>query len=103
MTRKPHAIEKDQAINEFLAQVRGIARYWGNLPDKTPHERCEGTAFSILSLLDGSNVNFPAVQLALDPHPDDKEYNEERGMDWYEPGMVINDKIHLHEHFYAKE
>ena len=92
----------EEVRDEFLDTVHMLAHYWSIQPDKTPREMCDGLAFSILGLLDGVHMEFPAVDIVLQPHPDDMEYNIENGEDWYEPGMVINGDCHLHELYYNR-
>ena len=87
---------------EFIAILKTYAAYWASLPDKSPYERCDGMAFSMLALLDGSAMGFPAVDISLSPHPDDKAYCQTNGKNWHEHGMVIND-CQLHELFYEKK
>lgn len=43
---------EDSARAEFLEAVADNVRYWVDLPNKTPLERCNGVAFSILVTLD---------------------------------------------------
>ena len=93
----PRAKTPEEVRGELLAHIKTISRYWAGLPNKTPRERCDGVAFSILVLLDGM-ANFPAVDLALQPHQDDQAFYVEQGENWYEPGMVIND-CQLHDEF----
>lgn len=42
-----------------------------------------------------------ALDLVLNPHPDDKAYRQADGENWYKPGQVINDDCALHDEFYA--
>lgn len=42
--------------SQFLDHCRGLAKYWAELPNKTPEERCSGVAFSILVALDGEAI-----------------------------------------------
>lgn len=81
---------------EFLDHVHALVGYWAELPDKTPKERLDGLAFSILNIFDGTTMQLPAMDIALRPHPSDKEFHRENGEDWYEDGMVINECM-LHE------
>jgi len=92
----------EEARKAFLDTVHAIAHYWATVPDQTPRERCDGLAFSILGVLDGVNPGLPAVDIVLQPHPDDKEYCIEEGEDWYEPGMVINGDCYLHDLYYKR-
>ena len=86
---------------ELLDNIRNNVRYWAELPDMTAQERCDGVAFSILNIFDGTAMNLPAMNIALDPHEDDKAVNQNEGENWYEPGMVINDCM-LHEMYYLE-
>ena len=79
-----------------------IAKYWAELPSKTPQERCDGLAFSILNIIDGNTMKLPSMDINLAPHPEDREYHIELGENWYEPGMLVND-CQLHEHYFVKE
>lgn len=87
----PRAFTPEEVRDQFLHNMRGIAEYWASRSGKTTQECCKGAIFSVLSLLDGSGMGFPAVSLSLAPHPDDKEYCKKKGENWYEPGMVFND------------
>ncbi|MBD7967739.1 hypothetical protein [Paenibacillus gallinarum] len=47
-------MSKQEITKEFLEHIKhGIVEYWANLSDKTDLEKCDGVAFSILTLLDG--------------------------------------------------
>lgn len=93
------AIEKEEARQMFLDQVRCVSNYWVNLAAApSAKEKVEGAIFSLMSILDGCSGGFPAsVDLVLRPHPDDKQYCTENGENWIVGGQVINDDVHLHE------
>jgi len=82
MTDSPRAYTSDEMRDIFIAAVRDAAAYWASLPetDKATgremsiRNRCDGVAFSILSLMDGSTLNMPPVDLVFRPHEDDKDY-----------------------------
>lgn len=95
---KPRAKTAEEVRQEFLNHVHSLVIYWANLPDRTVEEKCDGVAFSILNIFDGTTMGLPAMDLVLAPHPDDKAFNQSEGNNWYEPGMVINDCM-LHELF----
>ena len=46
---------------EFLRLVREYARYWSGdtVKNKTVAERCDGLAFSILNIFDGTTESLP--------------------------------------------
>ncbi len=88
------AYTHDEVVSIIIDHSRMMAKYWANLPDKTPLERCEGVAFSILTLLDGSTMSLPGVDLILRPHESDKEYHIENGENYFEPDMIISTALH---------
>ena len=109
------AYTEEEIRDMFLKQVAGLALYWATLKpnlnspiaddrrEKTPLERCNGLAFSILSLIDGSSIAMPGVHLSIQPHPDDKAYHQTQGDSWFEPGMVFNADDALHELWHKYE
>lgn len=50
----------------FLSAVQDIVKYWQN---QDPETRAEGTAFSILALIDGASGGHPGFKLIPNPHP----------------------------------
>lgn len=68
----------DQVRDKFLKHIKGIVHYWANTPLKendTIQYRCEGVAFSILSMLDGCSNGMPSFIVAPCPHPEDKQFH----------------------------
>ena len=99
----PRAFTKEETRDHFLENVRALAHYWGTLPGKTALECCNGLAFSMLTMFDGCSSDMPAIDLAVCPHEDDKQFNIDEGSNWYESGLVFNDDVHLHEMFYGED
>jgi hypothetical protein len=64
--------------DELMKHLAGIAKYWADIDDKTPLERCNGVVFSILSTIDGCSGWVDAINLVQD-------------------GVTINDNAMLHE------
>ena len=89
----------EEVRTEFLSKIRELTKYWAGVEGRTDLEKCEGVAFSILNIFDGTSCGLPAMDISLSPHPSDKDYHADQGKHWYEPGMVINDCT-LHEMFY---
>lgn len=85
---------------QFFEQVRTIVNYWAKLPhdNLTVQQRCEGVAFSIMNIFDGTSVGLPAMDIRLAPHPDDRQYHINNGEKWYQEVMVINETM-LHEEY----
>lgn len=84
------AYTEEEIREEFLGYVAEVCRYWANLPDKTPIERCEGVGFSIINIFNGV-TSLPAFDIVVRPHPDDKQFHIDEGENYYEDGTVIND------------
>lgn len=99
---KARAKTEREVRQEFLNRIHALSNYWATLPSKTPQERCDGLVFSILNMFDGTAAGFPAMDIHLAPHPEDKEFNRGNGNNWYEPEMIINYCL-LHELWQAKE
>lgn len=97
------ASTKEEVRDEFIGQLRGLARYWANANAKSDLEKIEGAIFSVLCSIDGVGHPFVSMDLVLRPHPDDKEYFIENEEDFYEDGMVINDDVYLHDLFFERE
>lgn len=94
---------EEEVREHFLKSVRGLVNYWDKIETKDSKEKLESLAFSILSLLDGSQVSLPKFIVAPDPHPDDKDFLEKEGENWYPENHKSNVKCDisgvLHEHW----
>ena len=80
---------KEQVRDEFLRHVMTLAHYWADTK-RDVREACEGTAFSILAMLDGESASMPKFIVAPAPHPDDKEYLDSHGNDYYPDNVDSN-------------
>jgi hypothetical protein len=91
---------KEEMRQMLLDHCKSIAFYWSRLEGGTPREMCDGVVFSMLNIFDGCSGGFPcAINLAMEPHPESKEYDISNDENWVEPGQVINDDVMLHELF----
>src|SRR6476661_4630956 len=50
---EPRAYTVEEVRDKFISHLQNLARYWANLPHKTPLERTEGMLHSVLVTLDG--------------------------------------------------
>jgi hypothetical protein len=95
------AYTQKEVQKQFLDAIHSCVDYWEEvtLPKEndTTHHRLDGLAFSILNILDGTSASFPATEIALSPHPDDKQYHIDNQENWYEPGMTIHGNEYLHD------
>ncbi len=83
----------------FLENVRHLCHYWAGVERDSVQEKLEGMAFSLLNMFDGTSVSMPAMDIVLRPHPDDKQFHEQQGDNYFQDGQVIND-CYLHEEFH---
>lgn len=98
------AYTADEALSHYMDHVRAMVKYWAHLPEidqatgraMTIEDRCEGVAFSILTMIDGCSA-LPGLNLTLDPHPDDKAHHIAEGNQYYQPDMCINGEVSMHE------
>lgn len=97
------AYTKEEVREKFLTNLRELAKYWANVQGRSIEEKCDGLAFSILNIFDGTTMGLPAMNITLCPHPDDQEYLKSKNKNWYEPEMCINDDVMLHDHYYKEK
>ena len=96
----------EEVRTNLLKHIKRIAHYWANLPNKTPQERCDGTAWNILSALDGIAGGLPGFKIIPRTYDDDMEYNKANGNNWYPPapsedtGDVCDVSGYLHSLYY---
>lgn len=75
---EPRAFTPEEIRDKFLDYVHSMADYWAEVALEherdTVRERCDGLAFSILAMIDGSNVGLPSFDVVTRPHEDDKAF-----------------------------
>lgn len=98
---KPRAHTADEATELYLQHIAAIAAYWANQTDQSILARCNGVAFSILTLFDGDTM-LPSCDITVAPHPDDEQFLRDEGENWFIAGQVLNDEP-LHEIWYKFE
>ena len=87
----------EQEVREqFLEYISHLVEYWSEQKNRTDKEKCNGLVFSILNIFDGTSSEFPAMDVLLSPHPEDKAFHQKEGKNWFESGMMINNCM-LHE------
>lgn len=102
MADEPRAYTSDELRDRLLDHVRTITEFWADPKlDRDIQERCNGVAFSILAMLDGSSEGIPCVDLVFQPTDAAKDYDIKQGQNWIEPGTVVADT--LHDHFYWRD
>lgn len=99
----PRAQTADEIRDRFMDTCRASVDFWAgdDIERGSVHERLSGLLHSLLCIFDGVSGGMPAFDLAASPHPDDKQYHQDEGENWIEPGTVINDCM-LHELIYGQ-
>lgn len=93
----PKPKTKEEIQKEIVEHFDGVARYWSGLENMSNIERCRGVVFSILVAFDGMSMGLPAMDIVMRPHPEDREYCIEEGVDWYPQQLTVNDDVMLHD------
>ena len=79
MNKKPTEMTIEQIREAFLEGVRNHIDYWLNeTKASTSKDKLEGLAFSLMSMLDGCDINIPRFIVVPNPHEDDKEYDRKK-------------------------
>jgi hypothetical protein len=98
------AKSESELRDDFIDNIWAAVRYWGRESRaETSDRKLEGLAFSILNIFDGTSMGFPACDIVLRPHPEDKAYHIQEEEDWIEDGTVINGDCMLHEMWYDRD
>lgn len=97
------AYTRDEVRDAFLKHLWFIVDQWDTAERETTREKIAGAMFSLMNVFDGTQCGWPAMNISLSPHADDKQYCIENDENWHEPGMVFNDDCYLHDLFYPAD
>jgi hypothetical protein len=96
----PRAYTTEEVTEQLMEGFVNSVRYWQTQPNcGTMEDRVSGVVFSVLAMLDGSQIDLPAFDLMPSPTEEDKEYCISEGENYYDPETVISTS--LHELFYS--
>lgn len=100
----PRAYTAEEVQRMFILHLLELAKYWSEVKPDSPLNntelgRMEGLVHSILVAFDGVGAALPSMDIALRPHPSDREFLKSQGENWFAPGMVFNTTM-LHEIMY---
>lgn len=93
---EPRAYTAEETRDKFLKTLASIAEYWGGLKDQSPMDAVNGVVFSMLALIDGSNMGFPGLRLYPETADEDEAYHRGLGENYYDRQTLVNDAP-LHE------
>lgn len=88
---KEYELARTDPEEKFLKDVANNALYWAKVGG-TPENVASGVTFSLLAMIDGSNLTTPPIDLAYSFENDEAEEME--------PEPVFNATSQLHEQFY---
>lgn len=97
------AYTMEEVQEKFLNYLHALVDYWDKVNSRNSKEKMEGLIHSILVTFDGTSIEFPALDIVLRPHPDDKDYHIGNHEQWFEDGMCINDDVYLHDMWYHNQ
>lgn len=77
----------------FLEQIASLVDHWIN-EDRAPKlkDKMNGLVHSILVIFDGKSSDMPAFIVAPMPHKNDKDYNINKGNEWFPEN--ISSEVH---------
>lgn len=82
----------DKTREEFLNHINMLVNYWAKESKvESKEEALKGLAHSILATLDGENAELPQYLLIPNPHPEEKEFNINKGKPYYKPIQDMKD------------
>jgi hypothetical protein len=103
LCRRDGAYTGDEVTGLFLHSALRAAHYWGEMVHQKPDgigysdlDRCDGTVFSILNILDGTNIATPMFDVA----PDIEDIRARPGLCEFQ-SLVLD--TYLHNRFYQVE
>lgn len=82
----------EEMKEELLNHILCLVDYWNN-QSGTTHDKLDGLAFSILSILDGCTI-LPAYSVIPLMAEEDKEYYIENGENYYPEEVDIAGSLH---------
>jgi len=91
----PREYTEEEVRQKFLEQVWHTINYWLNesgRPDAK--DKLEGLAFSLLANIDGDSVAIPGFVMTPNNSPEDKDYYESHGQNWYPDDCDIAGCLH---------
>lgn len=86
---------KEEVRDQVLKHVKTMVAYWSAI-DLPPADKCDGIAFSILTMIDGV-ASVPPLSLWVDTSEEWQQECKENGEDYYPLKVCINDDVMLHE------
>lgn len=87
----PKTYTAKEVREQVIEHVGRMVDYWAKLPGLSVEDRCDGVAFSLLTMIDGA-ASVPHLSLVVSA--DDEG---ERGKKGYAAGTVLNADCDMHD------
>lgn len=87
----PKTYSAEEVREQVIEHVSRMVDYWAKLPGLSVEDRCEGVAFSLLTMIDGAAA-VPHLSLVVSG-----DYEGDPGEQGYAAGTVINADCDLHD------
>lgn len=115
LANPPREYTDEEITDQFMRFLWSTIRYWETVqrPEwdmdteiSEQRHRMEGLVFSILAMLDGVSMGLPGFILAPSVAPEDQEFHQRNGENWYPDNNEAAAKLRgvlsggLHEVFY---
>lgn len=91
------AYTNDEARHLFLTHLAGLIEHFST-KNLSVEDALLAYTQSILSTFDGMNVAMPAYSIAVNPHPEDKEFHQKNLDNWYET-TIFNNEARMRREF----
>lgn len=103
MSKESRELTHDEMKTEFLQYIHALVDYWEH-EDRaaTVKDKLDGLAFSILNAIDGGSAELPAYALIPLGNPDDIEYCQSIGRNYY-PEETEDIAGALHDNFMSSD
>ena len=83
----PREYTLDETRDLLIENIRYAVNYWDkDTRAGSTQERLEGLEWSILAILDGTTLGGPRFLVSPDPYPEDKEFHQSEGENWFPEG-----------------
>lgn len=77
----------DEIRQQMVEHIDRMVTYWAELPGLSTEDRCDGVAFSVLTMLDGAGALPPMLMSVCSPSAADE----------YPDGLIVNADVDLHD------
>lgn len=90
--REPRPYTHEECREMVLQQLKSMMLYClGETRRATTRGKLDLLVFSILAMIDGSDIELPAFRLVPHPHEQDANYHRDNGENWWPDDFDLSD------------